>query len=278
MFAAAAPINRVWIHAMLSPQATASALLNIIKYLFGGAKRDGAGGNSTILSVLDFRAFLDRERYKSDRGGALFSLVVLPIQNRSLETEEATARFFGKHLRITDVMGWMDNDRLGIYLFDATKQGAQAFIERLRLSQNSLLILATPTIYTYPEEASAIFAASKSKRLQERLEIEINAYITYKNTDGAAQSIQLSTKNLSSGGAFFPAEDSLRIGQDVNIDLFLPLEYLRSLGGKTVLIKAAGKVVRKENEGVAVAFDNNHIVVPNSDTGPHLVNSPSPQA
>lgn len=263
---------------MLSPQATASALLNIVKYLFGGSKRDGAKGDSTILSVLDFRAFLDKERYKSDRGGALFSLVVLPIQNRSLDTEEATAQFFGKHLRITDVMGWMDNDRLGIYLFDATKQGAQSFIDRLRLSQNSLLILATPTIYTYPEEASAIFAASQSKRHQERLEIEISAFITYQNPDGAPHSIQLSTKNLSSGGAFFPAEDALKIGQDVSIDLFLPLEYLRSLGGKTVLIKAAGKVVRKENEGIAVAFDNNRIVMPNSETGPHLVTAPMPGA
>lgn len=261
---------------MLSPQATTSALLNIVKYLFGGSKREGSGATSTILSVLDFRAFLDKERYKSDRGGALFSLVVLPMQNRSLETEEATAEFFGKHLRITDVMGWMDNDRLGIYLFDATRPGAQAFIDRLRLSQNSLLILATPTIYTYPEEASAIFAASKSKRIQERLEIEINAYITYQNPDGAAQSIQLSTKNLSTGGALFPADDALRIGQDVNIDLFLPLEYLRNLGGKTVLIKAAGKVVRKEKEGVAVAFDNNRVVLPSTENGPHLVPTPQP--
>jgi Tfp pilus assembly protein PilZ len=255
---------------MLSPQASHSALLNIVKYLFGPPKAPSSAKSSAILSLLDFRAFLEKERYKSDRSGNVFSLAVFPIHNRSLDTEESTANFFGKHLRITDVMGWMENDRLGVFLFDASKQGAQIFIDRLRLVQNAAVMLATPAVYTYPDEASAIFAATTSKRLQERLDIEINAFITYQNQDGNANSIQISTKNISSGGAYFPADQALQIGQEVAIDLYLPLEYIRSLGGKMVLIKAAGKVVRKDTDGVAVAFDNNRMVIPTNGAIPDL--------
>lgn len=236
----------------------ASSLLNVIKCFFSPGKTVAAA--SSLMGITEFRAFLERERYKSDRGGALFSLVVIPANKSNSVLEADIATFFARHLRITDLIGWMDNARIGVYLFDAGKPGAQAFIERLSAAAGVPVALSAANVYTYPDEASAIFSASKSKRTEERLEIELNAFITYRNQEGDAESVELSTKNLSAGGAFFLADQALDLGQIIDIDLVLPLEHLRNLGGKSVLIKASGKVVRKERDGIAVAFEDNRVV------------------
>ncbi len=241
----------------------AASLLNVIKCFFGSAK--SAAVASTLMGITEFRAFLERERFKSDRGGAQFSLVVIPARKADKVLEGDIAAFFARHLRITDLIGWMDNSRVGIYLFDAGKQGAQAFIERLSAAPDVPLSLDVAKVYSYPDEASEIFSASKSKRSEERLDIEISAFITYRSPEGNASSIALSTKNLSAGGAFFVADEALDLGQIVDIDLVLPLEHLRNLGGKSVLIKASGKVVRKDPEGIAVAFADNRMVTSSAE-------------
>jgi len=81
---------------------------------------------------------------------------------------------------------------------------------------------------------------------------------------GAAKVFELSTQDISSGGAFFPMEVPLPTGEKVKITLYLsisPLERIIDSPGKAK-ITTRGEVVRSTSQGMAVAFDRRYTISP----------------
>ncbi len=78
---------------------------------------------------------------------------------------------------------------------------------------------------------------------------------------GAEQVFELSTKDVSSGGAFFPMEAPLSIGTKVRITLYLSFPAIRDFP-KMAKVTTEGQVVRSNEQGIAVAFSGRYAMSP----------------
>ncbi len=70
----------------------------------------------------------------------------------------------------------------------------------------------------------------------------------------------LKTRNISSGVAFFPTRHPFSEGTDVNIDLSLMIEEITRLASKHVQIRVNGRVIRREQNDMAVIFLNDYVI------------------
>ncbi len=82
------------------------------------------------------------------------------------------------------------------------------------------------------------------------------------------RTLQLYTRDISSGGAFFSTDTPLLPGTAVIVTLFLFITALRERYGHppTVRITVQGRVVRSSREGMAVVFDGDYEVSGVSDS------------
>lgn len=99
------------------------------------------------------------------------------------------------------------------------------------------------------------------RRRRERFTFELPAQILV-GKNGHSESFESRTRDVSSGGAFFETDQPLAIGTELKIELVLSLEKLRKIQGKHALIKLSGKVVRTEEGGVGVCFDESYRISP----------------
>jgi hypothetical protein len=72
--------------------------------------------------------------------------------------------------------------------------------------------------------------------------------------------LELYTRDISSSGAFFSTQSALPPGASVRITLFLLIAGLKQLYGHPGKIKITtdGTVVRSNNDGMAVVFDQRY--------------------
>ena len=101
---------------------------------------------------------------------------------------------------------------------------------------------------------------SSEQRKLERFELELPAKVMVvekHSPEMDADSLEVMTRDVCSGGAFFHADPPLPEGTAVKIDLVLSVDKLKQLTGKHALIKLKGRVIRTENGGMAVQFDPN---------------------
>ena len=101
------------------------------------------------------------------------------------------------------------------------------------------------------------------KRKLERFNLEIPATVSI-NTAGAQKKLDMVTKDVCSGGAYFRTEQSLPVGTEMQINLVLPLEKFKRLPDhcEKVLVNLSGKVLRMEPEGIGVCFDEAYDIRP----------------
>jgi PilZ domain len=78
---------------------------------------------------------------------------------------------------------------------------------------------------------------------------------------GVEKVYELSTQDISSGGAFFPMEVPLPSGEKLKITLYLTLSAVRDLPTKAKII-TEGQVLRSTKQGIAVAFDKHYTLSP----------------
>ena len=81
---------------------------------------------------------------------------------------------------------------------------------------------------------------------------------------GVEKVFELSTRDISSGGAFFPMEVPLPTGEKVKITLFLSIstpEKISVFPSKAKII-TEGRVVRSTEQGMAVAFGRHYRMSP----------------
>ena len=102
------------------------------------------------------------------------------------------------------------------------------------------------------------------KRTMERFDLKLPGQIRFIR-DSNEETIDLLTSNVCSEGAFFSTEKPLPIDTRVNIDLVLPLNRLKKREGKRSLIKSSGKVVRTDQKGMAICFDEKCKISPLSE-------------
>jgi hypothetical protein len=80
---------------------------------------------------------------------------------------------------------------------------------------------------------------------------------------GAEKVFELSTQDISSGGAFFPMEVLLPTGEKVKITLYLSISAIRDFPSE-VKITTEGQVVRSNRQGMAVAFNRRYTMSPDT--------------
>lgn len=118
----------------------------------GGAKALPPRG---LCSVEEFRWVLDRERARTDRTGAGFSLLVVRCSRGGAQEDRLLARVAGilaQRLRLPDVVGWLDEKGVGALLPATPAQGARKVAEDL----NAMLPAGSPwlihRVYYYPTD------------------------------------------------------------------------------------------------------------------------------
>ena len=101
----------------------------------------------------------------------------------------------------------------------------------------------------------------REKRKMERFTLELPATIEIVvdgDSKGASGVINMTTRDVCAGGAYFETDAPLPEGTNIRVDLVLSLDALKSLTGKQALIKVQGKVLRTEAEGMAVKFEKGY--------------------
>jgi hypothetical protein len=101
------------------------------------------------------------------------------------------------------------------------------------------------------------------KRQLERFSLK--AYAIVKTVSAETEKVfELSTQDISSGGAFFPMEVPLATGEKVKITLYLsisPVEQVTDLPSNAK-ITTQGQVVRSTKQGMAVSFGRHYSISP----------------
>lgn len=106
-------------------------------------------------------------------------------------------------------------------------------------------------------------------RKMERFELRLPATVS---VPGEHEHFLLHTENVCAGGAFLNTEAPLPVGTDVELDLTLSLNDLKKVDGSQVRINVAGSVVRSDESGMAISFDENYRMVPSAKSNGNVAN------
>jgi c-di-GMP-binding flagellar brake protein YcgR len=124
--------------------------------------------------------------------------------------------------------------------------------------------------------------AEENRRDQERFSLRLPTRIRAESRTGTTPLLEVVTADISAGGAFIATSRPLPIASKVWLEFFLSLEELSHLRfvlardslkmwqGERAWVTATGVVIRVEDHGVAVIFDQNYQISPirSTDTEP----------
>ena len=99
------------------------------------------------------------------------------------------------------------------------------------------------------------------RRKLERFDLSVPAKIVVVDQDQEGETLNLITKDICAGGAFFNTPDPLPKGTQVKIDLILD-RGLKGGQGKLAHIKLGGSVLRSNAAEMAICFDKNYKIIP----------------
>jgi len=100
--------------------------------------------------------------------------------------------------------------------------------------------------------------AEIEKRKMERFDLEIPIYLSVGDKSNKHEYFKCISTNICSEGVFFKTEKPLSVGTDVKLDIIFPLNKFNNLRGKISRIKVSGKVIRTDQQGMAIFFDKNY--------------------
>jgi len=100
------------------------------------------------------------------------------------------------------------------------------------------------------------------KRKMERFEFELPTGLIVNSPNGKQEILELQTRNVCAGGAFVITDEPLSIGTKVGVNMILSLERLKKFKGKKSLINVSGSVIRTDEQGMAICFDEKHTISP----------------
>jgi hypothetical protein len=100
------------------------------------------------------------------------------------------------------------------------------------------------------------------KRKVERFDLQLEAFVSSPGSVSQNQTESLITRDLSMCGAFLITDRPLPVGSKVCVDMILTLEGQKKQSAQKAWIKASGKVLRTDDEGMAVGFDDQSRILP----------------
>ena len=107
-----------------------------------------------------------------------------------------------------------------------------------------------------------LYRLGEERRREERYPLATSALLEVHVEDHVEQ-YAMSTRDISSGGAYFFTPRSFQIGAKVRVTLHLWIEGLRAIGQQSnVRVDVGGRVVRSEADGIAVGFDRDYTLSP----------------
>jgi len=114
---------------------------------FGGDRRDSV---DCLNSRQDFSIILERERARADRNGHGFSLVTFDLDGRNPHYAGHLKQVLADRLRLTDELGWYDDRRIGVLLFNTPRQGAWNYANRIKDTLAPTAPAPEFSVFTYP--------------------------------------------------------------------------------------------------------------------------------
>ena len=100
------------------------------------------------------------------------------------------------------------------------------------------------------------------KRKVERFDLELEAFVSVPGDTGQTDMGNLATRDVSMSGVFLLTDAPLPVGSRVNVDMILTLGGKKKQNSQQAWIKASGKVLRTDNQGMAVSFDDQSRILP----------------
>src|SRR5687767_1485540 len=104
------------------------AKIGLWRRIFGRTPRPAC---PQVLSVSSFQAAFERERALAIRSNRSFMLVVLLPTADHFKSLDAAAELVTSRLRESDLVGHLDQDRMGLLLPETDEDGARAVVESL---------------------------------------------------------------------------------------------------------------------------------------------------
>jgi hypothetical protein len=100
------------------------------------------------------------------------------------------------------------------------------------------------------------------KRKVERFDLELEAFVSIPGDTDPAEMGSLVTRDVSMSGVYLVTNTPLPVGSKVNVDMVLTLGGRKKQNSQQAWIKASGKVLRTDNQGMAVSFDDQSRILP----------------
>jgi lipopolysaccharide/colanic/teichoic acid biosynthesis glycosyltransferase len=113
----------------------------------------------------EFRTIVDREKARVDRNNHMFCLLSLSMDDDGNRMRvNALVRTASKRLRKTDVIGWIDEHRIGIILPDTPPTGARTVGSSICRSLESDVWHPSWDVYVYPPDSMRPRASAEDPR------------------------------------------------------------------------------------------------------------------
>ena len=100
------------------------------------------------------------------------------------------------------------------------------------------------------------------KRKVERFDLELEAFVSIPGEADRTDKGNLVTRDVSMNGVYLVTDAPLPVGSKVNVDMILTLGGRKKQNAQQAWIKASGKVLRTDNQGMAVSFDDQSRILP----------------
>jgi hypothetical protein len=100
------------------------------------------------------------------------------------------------------------------------------------------------------------------KRKVERFDLQLEAFISRPGEVSEPESGSLLTRDISMNGVFLITDRPLPVGSKVSVDMILTLTGTKKPDSQKAWIKASGKVLRTDSQGMAVCFDDQSRILP----------------
>ena len=101
----------------------------------------------------------------------------------------------------------------------------------------------------------------EDKRTFERFDLAVPAKIGVEGIDTGIEEMSLVTRDICAGGAFLHTKNPLPEGTRIKMNLVLSIEKLKQLLDSECEIQVEGTVVRSEDTGIAIRFEENYELV-----------------
>ena len=98
------------------------------------------------------------------------------------------------------------------------------------------------------------------RRKLERFGLNAPAQIQLESGSKKQDTIRLTTRDISSGGAFLYSSQPIPEGANVKMEFMISLDTLRKLAGEEgrAKVRVKGKVIRSDSNGIAVRFESSY--------------------